>query len=221
MNIQKVLIVEDESLYREYLLQWFERAGYGVVGAVGDLRGAERMSETRVVDLVVLDMDLPDGEGWEYIDRQMERDPGTRILVLTAYVGGYPVMRLKRQHGVMGILDKGKTDGAELGKAVEAVGSWRSYYTERVERTSQEILRESGGYYRMLSPREEELVRFFAIGLSNGEIGTILGLKESTVQGHRRNVMGKVGVGSTPDLMVWAVKQGFVTERQLIRRAVG
>lgn len=218
MNMEKVLIVEDETLFREYLLNWFEKAGYRVVGAVGDLRGAERMSETREVDLVVLDMDLPDGEGWEYIDRQMERDPGTRILVLTAYVGGYPIVRLKRRHGVMGILDKAKTSGGELDRALEEVGSWRTYFTDRVETTFQHLLKEPHAFYRILSEREEELIRFFAMGYSNLQVGQMLGLKESTVQGHRRNVMGKVGVKSTPALMVWAVQNGFVTDRQLLRR---
>ncbi len=220
MNIESVLIVEDETLMREYLLQWFSMVGYRVVGAARDRKAAERMSDGHEPDFVLLDMDLPDGEGWDYIERQMMRRPSTRILVLTAHVGSYPVLRLKKS-GVMGVLDKAETDGEELERAVTAIAHWRTYYTERVERTFRELVQEGTAFYKTLSPREEELIRYFALGLSNAEVGEQVGLRESTVQGHRRNVMGKVGVGSTPELMAWSIRQGFVCGRQIQRASVG
>lgn len=219
MNIEKVLIVEDETLMREYLFHWLGTAGYRVVGAASDRKTAQRMSERQEPDLVLLDMDLPDGEGWEFIERQMARRPSTRILVLTAHVGSYPVLKLKKS-GVMGVLDKAETDGEELLRAVNAIASWRTYYTDRVERTFRELVQEGTAFYKTLSPREEELIRYFALGLSNAEIGDRVGLRESTVQGHRRNVMGKVGVGSTPELMAWSIRQGFVCGRQIQRAHV-
>ena len=68
-----------------------------------------------------------------------------------------------------------------------------------------------------MSPREEQLVKLFGQGLSNEEIAKKLGLSVATVQGHRRNVMAKVGVRSTPELIIWSLQNGFVRQSQIGR----
>jgi DNA-binding NarL/FixJ family response regulator len=216
MDIKKVLVIEDERMFREFLVTWLKGAGYTVLGAAGSLAEAERLSEGEKADLVLLDMDLPDGDGMAFVERQMKRDVSTRILVLTAHLGNYPVMRL-RKSGVMGVLDKGATCGGELKRAFAAVGDWRTYYSDRVERQFRELVKEGTAFYRTLSPREEELLKLFGLGQSNQSIAGDLGLSIATVQGHRRNVMAKVGVKSTPELIIWAIQNGFVNGSQIGR----
>jgi DNA-binding NarL/FixJ family response regulator len=126
------------------------------------------------------------------------------------------VIKLKRS-GVMGVLDKSQACRKELRRAFEALENWRTYYSERVERSFRELIKEPTAFYKTLSPREEQLVKLFGKGLTNGEIAEQLGLSEATVQGHRRNVMAKVGVRSTPDLIIWAIQNGFVRGRQISR----
>ncbi|NDV63108.1 response regulator transcription factor [Puniceicoccales bacterium CK1056] len=217
MSIKNVLVVEDELMFREFLVGWLVREGYTVVGEAACLEEAERMSKELPMDLVLLDMDLPDGHGMDYVERQMMRQPTTRILVLTAHMGNYPVTKLKRS-GVMGVLDKGSTCGEELRRAFEAVESWRTYYTDRVERTFRKVICEGKAFYKTLSPREEELVKAFGLGENNEAIATRLGLSVATIQGHRRNVMAKAGVRSTPELIIWSIRNGFVTGPQIERR---
>ncbi len=216
MRIQTVLVVEDETMFREFLVGWLKKEGYEVVGEGRTLAEAERLSRTTQMDLVLLDMDLPDGEGLSYVERQMERRPTTRILVLTAHVSNYPVIKLKRS-GVMGVLDKGETDGTELRKAFQAVSTWRTYYSESVERSFREMVHEPSSFYKTLSPREEEILKEFGRGLSNQQISSKMGISEATVQGHRRNVMAKTGVRSTPELIIWAIQNGFVIGKQIGR----
>jgi DNA-binding NarL/FixJ family response regulator len=216
MSIQNVLVVEDELMFREFLVNWLKRQGYTVTGEASDLREARQLSERAPMDLVLLDMDLPDGHGMEYVDWQMERQPTTRMLVLTAHLGNYPVTKLKRS-GVMGVLDKGATCGEELRRAFEAIGSWRTYYTDRVERTFRQVICEGKAFYKTLSPREEELVKAFGLGETNEGIAARLGLSVATIQGHRRNVMAKAGVKSSPELIIWAIRNGFVTGPQIGR----
>ena len=220
MKITKVLVVEDEKMFREFLVGWLVNEGYEVVGEAGDLADAERLSESVEMDLVLLDMDLPDGDGLGYVQRQVARRPNTRILVLTAHVLNYPVIKLKRS-GVMGVLDKGETSGDELRRAFKAMEEWRTYYSERVERSFREMVREPTSFYKTLSPREEQMMKLFGKGMSNDGIAELLGLSEATVQGHRRNVMAKVGVRSTPDLIIWAIRNGFVRTRQIGRMESG
>lgn len=216
MKIKKVLLVEDEFMFREFLGGWLRREGYEVVGEVGDLAGAREVSRQTDVDAVLMDLDLPDGNGMKYVEWQVARQPTTRILVLTAYVMNYPVVKLKRS-GVMGVLDKAETSGEELRRAFDAISEWRTYYSDRVERSFRDLVRESAAFYKTLSPREEELLKLFGHGLSNEGIANELGLSVATVQGHRRNVMAKVGVKSTPELIIWAIRNGFVLGPQLSR----
>ncbi len=216
MNIETVLVVEDQKMFREFLTDWLVKAGFEVIGAAASLAEAHRLSRGRNPDLVLLDLDLPDGEGLEYVDRQVARRPTTRILVLTAHVENYPVVRLKRS-GVMGALDKAETSGEELERAVNVISQWRTYYSDRVEKSFRDLVRESTAFYKTLSPREEQLLKLFGRGLSNERIARELGLAVATVQGHRRNVMGKLGVRSTPELIIWAIQNGFVRGAQINR----
>ncbi len=218
MKIKNVLVVEDERMFREFLVGWLRREGLTVVGEAGSVAEARGVSEREELDLVVLDLDLPDGEGIGYAEWLLERRAMVCVLVLTAHAGRYPVAKLKRS-GVMGVLDKGETSGTELRRAVQAMAEGRTYYSERVERTFRELVRETGSFYRTLSPREEELVKLFGLGHSNEAIAAQLGLSVATVQGHRRNVMGKVRVNSTPELIIWAIRNGFVRGPQIRRLA--
>jgi len=216
MSIASVLVVEDQKMFREFLVGWLKGAGYEVTGAAGSLAEAEESCRERDPDLILLDLDLPDGEGLEFVDRQVSRRPTTRILVLTAHVESYPVVKLKRG-GVMGALDKAETSGAELERALNVIGQWRTYYSDRVERSFRNLVRESTAFYKTLSPREEQMVKYFGQGRSNEGIAQMLGLSVATVQGHRRNVMGKIGVRSTPELIIWAIQNGFVRGPQINR----
>ena len=216
MSIAKVIVVEDQKMFREFLVGWLTGAGYKVVGEASNLAEADILSQREEPDLVLLDLDLPDGEGLDYVNRQVARRPTTRILVLTAHVENYPVVRLKRS-GIMGALDKAETSGEELERAVTVIGQWRTYYSERVERSFRNLVRESTAFYKTLSPREEQLLKLFGRGLSNDCIARELGLSVATVQGHRRNVMAKVGVRSTPELIIWAIQNGFVRGPEIHR----
>lgn len=217
MNIKKVLVVEDERMFREFLVGWLKREGYVVTGEASSLREAERMLDKGEPDLILLDMDLPDGDGMQFVDAVTRRHTTMRILVLTAHLGNYPVVRLRRS-GVMGVLDKAEACGKELTRAFKEISDWHTYYSSRVERTFQQVIRESTAYYKTLSPREEELTKLFGLGLSNEKIARALELSVATVQGHRRNVMAKVGVKCTPDLIIWAIRNGFVNGPQIKRQ---
>jgi DNA-binding NarL/FixJ family response regulator len=203
-------------MFREFLVRWLKDSGYQVTGEAGSIEEAEKLAKRGKPDLVLLDLDLPDGEGLSFIAQQMQRDPSTRILVLTAHLGNYPIIRLKRS-GVMGVLDKGAACGDELERAFASVGAWRTYYPDAVERQFRELVREDSTFYKTLSPREEEMLKRFGLGESNDHIASDLGLSIATVQGHRRNVMAKVGVKSTPELIIWAIQNGFVNGSQIGR----
>jgi two-component system response regulator NreC len=120
----------------------------------------------------------------------------------------------------MGVIDKGEASGEELRRAVGTIAEWRTYYSQRVEMTFRNLISETTAYYKVLSPREEELVKLFGLGQTNEEIAIRQQLSVATIQGHRRNVMSKVGVKSTPELIIWAIRNGFVNGPEIGRLAV-
>lgn len=203
-------------MFREFLRRWLNSEGYAEVREASSLREANLLSDASEPDLVLLDLDLPDGHGIEYVRRQVERQKRARILVLTAHMGNYPIVKLKRS-GVMGVLDKAETTGEEMRRAIETLGRWRTYYSERVEQTFRELIAEGSSFYRTLSEREEHMLKRFGLGLSNEQVAEQEGLSVSTVQGHRRNVMSKIGVKSSPELIIWAIRNGFVNGEQIER----
>ena len=117
----------------------------------------------------------------------------------------------------MGVLDKSQTDEEELRKAIAAVSGWRTYYSDSVEQSFRNMIQEPTAFYKTLSPREEGLLKEFGLGLSNQQVAEKLGISEATVQGHRRNIMAKTGVRSTPELIIWAIQNGFVIGKQIGR----
>lgn len=220
MKKKRVLVIEDERLFRDFLVGWLEGNGYEVVGAVGTLMAGREIAEAGGLDVVILDLDLPDGEGMEFVEWELERRRTTRILAMTGHMGRYPSLRLKKS-GVMGALDKAEVTGGELKEALSFVENWRMYFSSGVERRFRELVRETGAFYKTLSMREQELVKLFGRGLSNEGIAEQLGLSTATVQGHRRNVMGKIGVKSTPELIIWALQNGFVHGPEIRRMERG
>jgi DNA-binding NarL/FixJ family response regulator len=212
MKIKNVLVVEDERMFRDFLCGWLREEGYTVreAGSLGEAASLEG------IDLIILDLELPDGEGLGFVERTTVSHPSLRILVLTAHTGRYPVMKLKRS-GVMGVLDKADANGEELRAAVSAIAGWRTYYSSGVERTFRQLIAESMAFYKILSPREEDMLKLFGMGYSNERVAELRGLSVATVQGHRRNVMGKVGVRSSPELIIWAIRNGFVNGHRIER----
>lgn len=208
-NIKRILVVDGSKLFREFLVQHLRSTGFAVLDEAAGLEQAKGLAKRRIYDLILLDLELPDGDGVEFVDWQMRTNPSTRILVLTSHSKKYPVLRLKRST-VMGMLDKQTISSKELLDAVGAVGDWRSYYSKGVEDTFRQLVSEGRSFYKVLSRREEMLIKYFGLGYSNAEISQLTDLTESTVQGYRRNVLCKLNLRNTPDLIIWAFRNGFV-----------
>lgn len=207
--MDSVLVVEDSTLFREFLVGWLQREGFSVILQASSLAEAELHLQTTQLDLVLLDLELPDGDGLELARGITQKRRDTRILVLTAYQQSYPVLKLKRSM-VMGVLDKNGTTPEELRHAVQTVGNWRSYFSSRIEQTFRNLVSETSAFYKTLSNREEEILRLFGRGMSNEEVAQTLKLQLSTVQGHRRNIMGKLAIKKSGHLMAWAIRNGMV-----------
>lgn len=204
-----ILIIEDHAMFREVLVMVAQdKAGLEVCAAVGTGReGLAAFGEHRP-QMVVLDLDLPDMDGLLVADAIQSMNNKANILAVSSRIDEYTLYRVLRS-GFMGFADKTNQNLDELAQAMKSVSNWTpSYSTSALQNTiSQQA--DPNAFPKLLSGREQELLCLFGVGLRNEDIAERLGLSPSTVQSHRRNIMSKLSIESTPELIRYAMKKGF------------
>jgi len=205
----RVVLVEDHLLVRSGLRHLLEAKGpVQVVGEAGTCREALSLLERVQADVAILDVSLPDGTGIALCQQVRERFPGVRLLALSMhedleYVRGF------LQAGGMGYVSKAAVDH-ELVDAVLAVARGERYLNPALAmRLAMEMAREEVSE-ASLSPREEEVLRLLAQGLSHKEVAERLGISEKTVATYRERGMEKLGLRSRSELLRYAARKGWI-----------
>ena len=206
----KLAIVEDQELFRRLLVGLCTaQFGYKVVCEAGTVAEALALIPKALPDLVLLDLQLPDGDGLDLAAKLFEAVPDLRVLVLTSLHDELTVYRM-RNLGIQGFVDKNVQQPETLRRAIEAVASGRVYFAEIVQKVNQTIRNDPKSFSRVLSDREQELLHLLGRGLSNEEAAAQMGLTAWTVHSHRRNIMKKLGANSLAELIRYARQKGFV-----------
>ena len=210
----RVLLVEDHSSFREALAAMIEREpDFSVVGQAGTLAEARPMLGG--VDVVVVNLHLPDGDGTELVRELRAANPDAVGLVLTGSEDRVVHARAV-EAGAAGVLHKSSP-------IREIVAAMRRLHTgemllsraELVEmlslaREQRERERDAQRALESLTPREREVLQALPHGASDKEIAERLGISERTVRTHVLNILGKLGVNSRLEALVFAVRHGAV-----------
>lgn len=217
MKTIKVALADDHMLFREGIDLLLSRVDeIDLVFDVGSGRELLDKLQTTEVDVVLLDLDMPDMNGIETFKLLHERFRDLRVLVLTIHKEERMIAYLM-ELGVNGYLLK-DTNREELKKVIITVHEEGMYFNDR---TAQAVL---GGLRRktktpprlgqeiVLSRREQQVLELIAEGLSNKEIGEKLFISTRTVDGHRNSLLQKFNVHNTAKLIMEAVRKGFLPE---------
>jgi DNA-binding NarL/FixJ family response regulator len=215
--VNRVLLVDDHATFREPLAFMFNREPeFEVVGEAGTL--AEARDRLEDVDLAVVDLDLPDGDGTELIGELRSANPRGSVLVLTASAKRENYARAV-EAGAAGVLHK----SARIKEVVD--GARRLVNGEPLLSTDElvELLQLAGrkreqdyGARRAiesLTPREREVLEALAAGLSDKEISERLHVGIGTVRNHVVSIFAKIGVHSRLQALVFGVRHGIVEIR--------
>jgi DNA-binding NarL/FixJ family response regulator len=200
----RILLAEDHFLVREglKLLLSFE-PDFTVAGETGDGNAVEQMVRELRPDLLILDLHLPGCHGAEIAQRVKAGFDTVKILVLTGSLQAESV-RHTLAAGADGYVIK-QEDSAELLLAIRAVLAGRQYISKSIAA----VFEQDGNACAEVTPRELEILRMIARGLSNEAIAEALCRSLFTIRKHRQNLMDKLGLRNAAEITAYAIKRGL------------
>ncbi|MDQ6874499.1 MAG: response regulator transcription factor [Actinomycetota bacterium] len=200
------MLCDDHEMVRTGLRTFLELQPDMVV--VGEAATAEQALELVPLvhpEIVLLDLVLPGMPGIAAVQRLRETHPDVKVVVLTSFAGADSVLAAVRA-GVSGYLLK-DVGPAELAEALRAVHAGGVPLHPSVAATVVQSVTEPAG--EALTPREGEVLRLLARGLSNRLIARELALSEKTVKAHVSAVLAKLDVADRTQAAIYAVRRGL------------
>jgi DNA-binding NarL/FixJ family response regulator len=200
----RVLCVDDHPLLREGIA--------ALLNAEPDMKlvaearnGVEAIEKFRLYrpEITLMDLQMPEGDGVEAINRILEEFPSSQIIVLTTYSGDAQVLRALRA-GARGYMLKGQVH-RELLDAIRAVHTGQ-------KRIPPEIAAELADHVTEdeLSPRQVDILRLIAAGNANKNIADQLHIGEATVKSHVTTILSKLGANDRTHAVTIALKRGII-----------
>lgn len=211
----RVLIAEDQHLLRSALCRMVsELYDFSIVAEAGDGLEAYRLAITTMPDLILMDLSMPGGSGFETIAAIKRRAPQIRIIVLTIHrseehvreafdagADGYVVKDASFEDLVseMRLVMQGKRN-----TSFDIRGQW-SVSTDLSPGTSRKAQ-----LWDALTGRERSVLRLVVEGHTNRQVGECLNLSPKTIEKHRASLMRKLGITNVTDLVRIAIEMGVL-----------
>ncbi len=194
----RVGVVEDHPLFRSMLeLTLGSARGVRVVASAGTVREASAALRPGAVDVVVLDIDLPDGNGIALGVTLRRRQPTIGILLLSAHDAMDLLLDLPPDVGP-GWSYLSKTSSTDADSLVDAVRAAAAGRTTLDPELLDRMLPRAGSAVSHLTDRQYSVLRLLAQGLSNAGIGEALNITEKSVQNHINTIYGALGIDADP-----------------------
>ena len=207
----RVAIVDDHAIVRAGLRQFFsEQVDLRVTGEAANGREAVDLVRRGEVDVMVMDLSMPEPGGGDALAAIRARAPDLPVLILSGFPETHYATTLLRQ-GASGYLNK-ECDPEEIVRAIRTVYRGRRYITAPVA----ELLADSlGGNpdklpHEQLSEREFQVFLRLAKGETIGNMADSMSLSVKTVSTYRTRVMEKMKLESNSDLTYYALKNGLI-----------
>lgn len=200
----RILIVDDHPVLREGLVAIIHsQPDLEVAGEAGTGEEALALFRRLCPDVTLMDLRLPGMSGAECTAAIRREFPGARIIVFSSYSGDEDIHRSLRA-GALAYLLKDMLR-RELVEAILTVAQGERYIPKAVAARLEERAAQ-----RELTPRETEILELISKGLSNREIGRLLGASEGTIRIHVSNILAKLGASDRTEAAVLAIQRGII-----------
>jgi len=200
MSKIKVVVVDDHKLFREGIIALLSAdESIHVTGEASTGQELVPLIEAHHPHVVIIDISLPDMSGLEIIKKYMRKFPDTKFIVLTMHEEGQYIVQSVR-FGAYGYLLK-NTDGQELVQAIKTVSKGGKYFNQHISELMIKNMAIEGSQDKKLSERETEVLRLVSAGKTTKEIAEALFVSKRTVETHRVNIMKKLHVQNTAEMI--------------------
>ncbi|KAB8156057.1 response regulator [Kordia sp. TARA_039_SRF] len=217
-KVINVGIADDHSLFREgirLIIDDYENTQLTLEAENGQDLLTKLQNNTP--DVILLDLEMPKMDGVETLRYLTENSiyPDLKIIVLTMHKEARMIAYLM-ELGANGYLMK-DAEPREFEEAIRTVYEEGHYFNESVSQAMLKSLKDKSGKVPtlknnyQLTSREMEVLQLIAKGLTTSEIGEKLFLSKRTIEGHRKNLISKLGARNTATLIVKAVKEGLIS----------
>ena len=211
----RVLLADDHAIVRRGLRSLLEtEPQMSVVAEAADGHEAIRLAEEHHPDVAILDIGMPLMNGIEVAARLRAMDQPPRVVVLSMHTDESYILRALAA-GAQAYLLKDSTD-EELLPALRAVASGKPFFSAAVSGVLvEDYVRhlQSRGLtdtFHLLTAREREVLQLLAEGRANKEVAALLEVGLSTVETHRANLMQKLNLHNTAEIVLYAVRKGII-----------
>jgi DNA-binding NarL/FixJ family response regulator len=205
----RIAIVEDQLMMADALTLLCESVpGCSVVARATTGREASKAILISKPDLVLLDLGLPDTDGFQVMEVVRRAGCNPQVVVLSAICDDNTVYRVERA-GFDGFIDKSSGALETLRFALEAVAKHRSFFSKRFLRVRSNRISDSHSFDKVLTEAEQTVLSFVGGLLTDREIAKRLHVTAHTPEKHRFNISNKLGLRSKVALIRYAVAHGF------------
>jgi len=211
----RVLVVDDHTIVRDGICALLALAGdIEVVGEAANGSDALKMAKELEPDVVLMDIAMPVMDGLEATRRIRREFPRIRVLALTQYDDKeyvFPVI----EAGASGFISK-VAASLELTSGIRSIYQGDSYLSPSVAKLLIEDYQRGEGRvihepYEQLTDRERDVLKLIVEGRTTKEIADILVISPRTVEGHKTNLMAKLGIHNRTELVKYALRKGIIT----------
>jgi len=205
-----ILLVDDEVLIRQGIKSLLEKEVFiKEIYEAGDAIGFRHQINTHTIDLILLDIKLPNIRGHELVSELSVRENPPKVIIVTGLEGVEIVMNLLKL-GVNGVVFK-LNGYSEIVNAIQEVMETGYFFQERVA----EIIQANAHRWDHIPPvalsfHENELLKIIASGLTTKQIAVELKMTEATTETYRTRLIKKIGVPNSAALLAYAYRNGIL-----------
>ena len=212
----KVILVDDHQIVRDGIKSLItDDPNINIITEASSAEELRDKLETYRPDVILMDINLPDATGIELTKELKESKPEIKVLILSMHMGEDFIVNAI-EAGAKGYLPK-TTSKKELILAINTISKGEDYFNESISniliksyvKRAQTPKKEEEKVID-LTRREKEIITLFALGMSNKEIADKLFISIRTVESHKNNIMNKLELKSTVDLVKFALKNNYI-----------
>jgi DNA-binding NarL/FixJ family response regulator len=203
--MQNILIVDDHPLVANSLANIISASNVGIVaGIVGRAKDCFEIIANKKINLVLLDINLPDGSGVDICKSIVSKYPSIKVLAITSFKE-YTIIRKILENGASGYILKNAMP-EEILEGIESVLKGEIFLCHEVD----VLMKRKDDQKIFLTPRETELLKLVCDGYTNPEIAEKLFLGVETINSYRKNLLFKLNARNTAVLVKLAMEQKLI-----------